>query len=538
MVKHPWPGNLRQFGMVLSDLLAATLYGRTAASLDRAGRVVFAFENRLLFDLLAEARQEEAEAWGGDVLPLPRPKVGNVEDYRRELERSAFRQLFHECHGRFRAHGRADDGLRGGREGRAPALQQARALRAAGGLTPGARAASLALALAAAPASRRGARRTPSTSPNRGRPPLRVSQGRRGRRRRGTSSAGRASPRSGRPSSLCSAPRTSRRPRETRTTRRGSCRRRRARRPISSRRPTGSSSPARPRPGAIGATRCCSTATSSPRWRGAAGAAGAGSASGSAGSTPRRRRGAFPSARGSRRPRARRGRAFAEGKAFLARGANAGARDAFRRALRISPGYVEAALALGTLEERDGRDVEAAAAFRTALAADPDRFDAVLALANLLWNEPDRPAKEESLALLDRAIALRPEQPRLLREAADRWAAWGDPARALERLDAWRASATPAGRQATDAFREKLAASLARPAEKGAGAPVSPRRRPRRRRSGSRRSTCGGATSLGRARPFASWKRPYASIRPSFRPGSSSPPCGAAAGTRRARSPP
>ena len=162
--------------------------------------------------------------------------------------------------------------------------------------------------------------------------------------------------------------------------------------------------------------------------------------------------------------------AFAEGKAFLARGANAGARDAFRRALRISPGYVEAALALGTLEERDGRDLEAAAAFRTALAADPDRFDAVLALANLLWNEPDRPAKEESLALLDRAIALKPEQPRLLREAADRWAAWGDPARALERLDAWRASATPAGRQATDAFREKLAASLARPADTAAGA--------------------------------------------------------------------
>ncbi len=162
--------------------------------------------------------------------------------------------------------------------------------------------------------------------------------------------------------------------------------------------------------------------------------------------------------------------AFAEGKTFLARGASAGARGAFRRALGISPGYVEAALALGTLEEREGRDVEAAAAFRTALAADPDRFDAVLALANLLWNEPDRPAKEESLALLDRATALKPEMPRLLREAADRWAAWGDPARALERLDAWRATATPAGRQASDPFREKLAASLSRPAGRAAGA--------------------------------------------------------------------
>ena len=162
--------------------------------------------------------------------------------------------------------------------------------------------------------------------------------------------------------------------------------------------------------------------------------------------------------------------AFAEGRAFLARGASAGARGAFRRALGISPGYVEAALALGTLEEREGRDVEAAAAFRTALAADPDRFDAVLALANLLWNEPDRPAKEESLVLLDRAIALRPGMPRLLREAADRWAAWGDPARALERLDAWRGTAAAAERQATDSFREKLVASLSRPAGRETGA--------------------------------------------------------------------
>jgi len=101
LAKHPWPGNLRQFGMVLSDLLAATLYGRAAASLDRAGRVVFTFENRLLFDLLAEARQEGAGASGEDVLTLPRPKVENVEDFRRDLERAAFRQLFHECHGDF-----------------------------------------------------------------------------------------------------------------------------------------------------------------------------------------------------------------------------------------------------------------------------------------------------------------------------------------------------------------------------------------------------------------------------------------------------
>ena len=150
----------------------------------------------------------------------------------------------------------------------------------------------------------------------------------------------------------------------------------------------------------------------------------------------------------------------------------------------------------------------------------------VLALANLLWNEPDRPAKEESLALLDRAIALRPELPRLLREAADRWAAWGDPARALERLDAWRASATPAGRQATDPLREKLVASLARPAGRAAGA------------RGLRRVLARGAAVparagvpaprrrvRGRAGARASSTRPCASIPRSCRPGSCSRPC-------------
>lgn len=174
-------------------------------------------------------------------------------------------------------------------------------------------------------------------------------------------------------------------------------------------------------------------------------------------------------------------RAFSEGKAGLRRGtntSNASAREAFKTALRISPGYSEAALALGSVEERDGRTAEAAAAYRTALAADPDGFEALTALANLLWNEPDRAAKEESLALLDRALALRPDLLRLQREAANRWAAWGDPARALERLDAWWPFASPEERTAAAPFRERLRARLARtfgpePADLGSD-PASP----------------------------------------------------------------
>lgn len=172
-------------------------------------------------------------------------------------------------------------------------------------------------------------------------------------------------------------------------------------------------------------------------------------------------------------------RAFAEGKAALRRGANEPAREAFRRALRLSPGYSEAALSLGSVEERDGRAVEAAAAYRTALAADPDGFEALLALSNLQWNEPDRAAKEESLALLDRAAALRPGLARLHHEAANRWAAWGDPARALERLETWWPLASPEDRAAAAPFRDRLRARLARPggpeASGGSGSdPASP----------------------------------------------------------------
>ncbi|MEO6327119.1 MAG: hypothetical protein ABIT01_07230 [Thermoanaerobaculia bacterium] len=159
--------------------------------------------------------------------------------------------------------------------------------------------------------------------------------------------------------------------------------------------------------------------------------------------------------------------AFAEGKRLLALKRDTESLDWYRRALRLSPGYVEAALAIASIESRGGHLPEAIAAYRTALSADPQSFEAVLSVANLLWAEPDRQAKEESLALLDRAIALRPDILRLRREAAERWAVWGDAARAMERLEAFRREASEADRIATDAFRQGLALRLSNPDRRG-----------------------------------------------------------------------
>ena len=85
--------------MVVTDLLAAALYGRDSASLDKKSRVVFTLDPRLLFDLLAEAHDEAAAA--EETLVLPKPQAKSVEEFRRELERSAYRKLFRETKGDF-----------------------------------------------------------------------------------------------------------------------------------------------------------------------------------------------------------------------------------------------------------------------------------------------------------------------------------------------------------------------------------------------------------------------------------------------------
>ena len=118
--------------------------------------------------------------------------------------------------------------------------------------------------------------------------------------------------------------------------------------------------------------------------------------------------------------------ALADGKRALAAGRLREARAFLRAALDAEPAYVEALLALAALESRAGRSGPALAACREALAIEPDRIETLTLLANLLWAEPDRAAKEESLALLDRAAALRPDSRAPLRLSASRWAEYGD----------------------------------------------------------------------------------------------------------------
>ena len=98
MERHPWPGNVRQFEMVVYDSLAAAVYAGGGASLDRSGRALIGLDARMLFDLLAGARAGEAPAGR---FQLDRPRSPSVAGFRRELERAALRALFQETGGDF-----------------------------------------------------------------------------------------------------------------------------------------------------------------------------------------------------------------------------------------------------------------------------------------------------------------------------------------------------------------------------------------------------------------------------------------------------
>ena len=98
MSRHSWPGNIRQFEMVLTDVLASALYGGLPPAIDGRGRAVFAIEARMVFGLLTGAREMDESV---EKLVLPRPRGSSVAAFRKELERAAFRALFHEAGGDF-----------------------------------------------------------------------------------------------------------------------------------------------------------------------------------------------------------------------------------------------------------------------------------------------------------------------------------------------------------------------------------------------------------------------------------------------------
>jgi len=152
--------------------------------------------------------------------------------------------------------------------------------------------------------------------------------------------------------------------------------------------------------------------------------------------------------------------ALADGRAALSRGDRRAARERLGDALRLDSGYADAAIAAGALDAGDGRKADAVRDYRLALAAEPERVEAIVPLSNLLWEHPDRAAKAESLLLLDRAAAARPDLPVLRKRAAERYALWGDARAALERLDEWRAGANAVDRQQTDALRASLVSRL------------------------------------------------------------------------------
>src|SRR5262249_61081919 len=96
--RHAWPGNVRQFEMVLADTLAAAVYAGGGPSVDRSGRAVFDIDARLAFGLLAGAKTATPAA---EQLVLARPRAASVARFRRELERSAMRAPFQAAGGDF-----------------------------------------------------------------------------------------------------------------------------------------------------------------------------------------------------------------------------------------------------------------------------------------------------------------------------------------------------------------------------------------------------------------------------------------------------
>jgi hypothetical protein len=166
--------------------------------------------------------------------------------------------------------------------------------------------------------------------------------------------------------------------------------------------------------------------------------------------------------------------ALADGRAALARGDRNSAREKLGYAIRLDARYADAAVAIAALDAQTGRSADAIREYRAALAADPERDDAAVPLANLLWEHPDRASKAESLLILDRVAAARPDLPSLRRRSAERWAEWGDPAAALKRLDAWRAAASEADRRQTDALRAELAGRAAKSSSSSSAASAHP----------------------------------------------------------------
>jgi hypothetical protein len=93
--------------MLLDDALASTLYGGAPPRIDGgtsavpAGpsvAAVFEIEPRLVFDLLAGAREPEGAS---PRLTLDAPRAGSVAAFRRAVEREAFRALFRDAGGSF-----------------------------------------------------------------------------------------------------------------------------------------------------------------------------------------------------------------------------------------------------------------------------------------------------------------------------------------------------------------------------------------------------------------------------------------------------
>src|SRR5262249_12902379 len=135
----------------------------------------------------------------------------------------------------------------------------------------------------------------------------------------------------------------------------------------------------------------------------------------------------------------------------------------FAEAQRLAPSNPEIEAMLGHLDRARGRFADAAAHFRKALESRPDDLSTLYALARTVEQQAGPDADAEYQKLIERALAARPTNSRLLRDRASIAIRRGDKAALADTLKTYRRLAPGWDKEtvaALDRLQEKAAGPI------------------------------------------------------------------------------